>query len=359
MKLTQEQIERWWTKVSAFDVKSRVRLYNRLWRFTNRGYSLDDALGGMYARLEGKKDPRRAVWKEWVQGIREGKRYSALIAEFVPPAERVMIAAGETTGRLHEGFKMAGYTAEAIKRIRSAARSALAKPAMLIVMFMVVTLFTSFKMVPTMLTIAPDVDSWPLIARSLHSYAAFIRGPGVYAFAAFIIFAIVVFKTLPGWTGRPRHWLDKKLPPWTVYRQFQGASLLITLAALAKAGNPVDVSLKLIRRISPPWMCWHLDQAIRAMAEGAKPAKALDTGLLNDETMGDLTDYDNAGSFTDAIEAVGTDVIEDTIERVTRTSEVIGYVVMFMVGAGVVWVYAAMMFLVMDAQQKAQMTGGM
>ena len=359
INIDMERIERWWAKVSSFGVKERVRLYNRLWRFTSRGYSLDTALGGMYQRLEAKKDPRRAVWREWVQGLREGKRYSALITEYVPAAERVMIAAGESTGRLDEGFKMAGYTAEAIKRIQSAVRGALTKPAVLIGLFMIVTIFTSFKMVPTMLTIAPDVAQWPFVARSLHSYAMFVRGAGVWVMGGTIVFAIVVLKTLPTWENNFRRKLDRRLPPWSVYRQFQGASLLITLSALVQAGNPIDVSLKQIRRISPPWLSWHLDKAIRAMAEGAKPAKAIDTGLLDDETLGDLTDYDNAGSFADAIEAVGTDVVEDTIARVTRTSEVIGYVVMGLVGAGVVWVYAAMIFLVLDAQQKAQMTGGM
>ena len=359
MDIQLDKIERWWAKTTTFGVKSRVRIYNRLWRFTSRGYSLDTALGGMYVRLEAKKDPRRSIWREWVQGLREGKRFSLMISEFVPPAERVMIAAGESTGRLDQGFKMAGYTAESIKRIQTAIKSALVKPGILIAMFMVVTLFTAYKMVPTMLTIAPKVEDWPLAARSLHAYSMFIRHVGVFLFGGLIVAAIVILKTMPKWVGRVRSWLDRKLPPWTVYRQFQGASLLITLSALVQAGNPIDISLKQIRRISPPWLSEHLDRAIQAMSEGKTPAIALDTGLLDDETMGDLTDYDNAGAFSDAIEAVGTDVVEDTIERVTRTSNLIGAFVMFMVAGGIVWVYAAMMFLVMDAQQKAQMTGGM
>lgn len=359
MDIQLDKMERWWAKTTSFGVKSRVRIYNRLWRFTSRGYSLDTALGGMYGRLEAKKDPRRTIWREWVQGLREGKRYSLMISEFVPPAERVMIAAGENTGRLDQGFKMAGYTAESIQRIQAAIKGALFKPGLLIAMFMVVTLFTAYKMVPTMLTIAPKVQEWPFIARSLHAYAMFIQGFGVYLMVGFIAAAIAILKTMPKWTGRTRSWLDRKLPPWTVYRQFQGASLLITLSALVQAGNPIDVSLKQIRRISPPWLSSHLDKAIQAMAEGRKPAIAIDTGLLDAETMGDLTDYDNAGAFSDAIEAVGTEVVEDTIERVTRTSNLIGAAVMFMVAGGIVWVYAAMMFLVMDAQQKAQMTGSM
>lgn len=338
--------ERTLAKTLNFGAKDRVSLYHRLERFAGRGYDVKVALVGMYERFEKKKDPRRVIWREWVKGLNAGRKFSDLVADYVPPAERLAISAGETTGEMARGFEMARYIATAAHKIRGVVVESLMYPTVLVGIFIILLYFVAYKLLPAMLNISP-VEKWPMVAYALYLTANFVKDWGWLVFPLCFAAVVAVALRLPKGTGGFRHWLDRKLPPWTIYRRVQGANMLVTLAALSAAGNPVDESVRRMRKIASPWLTHHLDRFQRGVASGKRPADAMDTQLFDDEVMGELIDYDRAGAFAEALDAVGKDVVSMTIESITKISGTIRYAMMGLVALGLIWTYGSMSLIVM------------
>jgi type II secretory pathway component PulF len=346
--------------VGGFATKKRVRLYDRLYRFTDNGKDILTAIRGAHERFEKKKDPRRVVWRRWRMGLMDGRRFSDLIAPYVPPAERLMLMAGEATGKIAHGFQRAGYVADAVGRMKGALAGALAYPALLSLLLMVLLYVVAAKLLPIMETIAP-LELWPPISASFHTFASAVRDWGLTFLCAAAVIGTCVVYSLPRWIHRAggfRRWIDHKIPPFTIYREYQGATLLLCMSSLLQQGTSVTDAMQSMRKIAPPWLAWHIDRALLSMlGRGRRPAQAIDTGLLHPELMGDIYDYDEAGSFSDTVGIVGKTVIEDAIERLRVQAVTLSALILFAVGGALIWVYAALMFLVLEMSKQSSFGG--
>lgn len=340
--------------MTSFGAAKRARLYDRLYRFTSRGYDIRAGLEGAYMRYERTGDARRAVWRDWVRGLQAGERFHNLIAPYVPAGERMLIAAGEESGsRLPDALRNAQYVAESLNKVKSALVGALVYPIMLLLMFVGLLVIVSVKLIPALEGLAP-LESWPPVSASLYYTAEAVRNYGLWAGLAMVAGFMGVIYSLPRWQSGLRRSLDHKLPPFTIYREVESATTMITLSAMVAAGQSIDAALRAIRGPASIWLGWHLDRMIKALAGGKPPSVAMETGLVNPETMGDLQDYDRAGAFSEAIAIVGKDIVEDTIMRVEAQSAVLRIVMMFLVAGGMVWTYAAIGMLVLDVSAKAE-----
>lgn len=337
-----------------FGAKARVRLYGRYERYTARGFDFKRATGKMHARYHRDKDARRAVFRRIADQLQDGRAFSDAIAPYVPPAERLLIAAGEQTSRASDAFRSAAFIASAVQRMQSTVISAMVYPSVLMLMLCLMLAGITFLFVPTMLDMAP-IESWPPISKVVYNLAQMVTHGGPWIVGIGIILAIVTIKTLPTFNNSFRGFLDRYVPPWTIYREYQGSTFLISLAALVEAGRPVDAAIKQMNLIATRWMKWHLRRMIHALQEGTQPGRAIDTGLLHKETVGDIEDYADAGAFDSAIGAMGRDAIEDSIERIKGASAVITALCLVAVAGTLVLVYLGMIFLVMDVAQKAQL----
>jgi type II secretory pathway component PulF len=336
-----------------FGAKQRIRLYQRLERFTKRGFDFKRAIDSMYIRYNREKDPRRAVFRRLLNRLQDGDRFSAAIAEYVPAAERLMISAGEEASQISDGFEQAAFVADAVKRMSSTLRSALIYPTILMLLLSAILAGISLQFVPTMLQMAP-VETWPAVSKAVYNLANAVTGWGPWLVATFVVGLFFALRTLPTWTGPTRRFCDRWFPPWTIYREYQGSTFLISLAALVAAGRPVDGALRHISSIATPWLRWHLARMTRALQEGVQPGRALRTGLLDKETSGDIEDYSNAGAFEAALGAMGRESIEDSILRIKAAANILTVLSLVAVAGTIVLVYTGMIFLVMDVAQQAR-----
>lgn len=96
---------------------------------------------------------------------------------------------------------------------------------------------------------------------TLNAIASFVTGPGIYVLVAVITLTVVVIVTLPTYRWKGRVWLDRTLPPWSIYRMLQGTTFLLNMAVMLNAGiRPYD-SLASMIKISPPWLKQRLEAA--------------------------------------------------------------------------------------------------
>lgn len=118
----------------------------------------------------------------------------------------------------------------------------------------------AYRMVPSLARLSDPV-TWTGPLATLNAIASFVTGPGIYVLVAVITLTVVVIVTLPTYRWKGRVWLDRTLPPWSIYRMLQGTTFLLNMAVMLNAGiRPYD-SLASMIKISPPWLKQRLEAA--------------------------------------------------------------------------------------------------
>ncbi|MDY1055469.1 type II secretion system F family protein, partial [Pseudomonas aeruginosa] len=120
-----------------------------------------------------------------------------------------------------------------------------------------------------------DPVTWTGPLATLNAIASFVTGPGIYVLVAVITLTVVVIVTLPTYRWKGRVWLDRTLPPWSIYRMLQGTTFLLNMAVMLNAGiRPYD-SLASMIKISPPWLKQRLEAARYGVGLGQNLGVAL------------------------------------------------------------------------------------
>ncbi|MEI2416106.1 hypothetical protein V8Z80_07960 [Orrella sp. JC864] len=138
-------------------------------------------------------------------------------------------------------------------------------------------------------------------ARLFHDFAQALQQGWPWLALGIALAVAAGLASLPRYTGRLRPWLDR-LPPWSVYRDFQALRFLALLALLLRRqGHRVMALGEALARIaggSAPWMAWQAQRMGERMDEGERGAGVFDTGLLDASTRWFMQDM---------IEAYGMD----------------------------------------------------
>lgn len=335
-----------------FGSDARIDLYERLAEFDNNGKDIGSALRKQYQRFKKRKDMRHAVWYDLAGEVTAGGKLSKAIAPYIPPSERLAIAAGEDTGNYAEGFTMAAYIAQSVADLRGAIVGTLLYPAILGLLFIVLMYFVSWQLVPAMLNIAP-VEKWPAMSYALYVFSNGIKMFGLATLITVIVTAVANIYSFGKFVGPIRAKLDKYWPVNVVYRKVQGAMFVVILAAMQKGGIPLDAALRDIRAIATPWLRSHIEIFQRRLSAGRTSSEAINTGLLDQDVIDTLEDYDDSGSFSKALEIVGKNVVKRTIKSVKSVASLFSALMMLGVAGGIVWTYASMAFLVMGMNNQA------
>lgn len=350
--LTETNIEYELSRRMDFSLAKRTRLYTKLMRAAHNDRDPQMTFRAMLKRFRRQGDRRRHIYKLWLDNLEAGQRINEVMAPYIPASERMMIAAGEENGRIADGFREALFVAQTGKQIRGALIKALAYPVLLLLIQAAVLVIASYQLVPVLEGLL-SVDRWPPIAQGFHALTSNLRSWGFAWIAAGFAAVTLIFKTLPTWRGNARAWLDHHLPPWSIYREVQSSNFLVAMAALVKEGASVDVAMKSLMRVATPWLAAHLQRMVRGLERGETPGVAIRTGLLDDETAGDLEDYSDGGAFEEAIETIGKDAVEDSITRITAQAWVVNILIMITVAVTIIWMYASMTLTVLKVRELA------
>lgn len=327
-------------KRATFSGRARVRFYDKLFRFTKAGVRIDGALGSMHARYVHRKDLRAMLFTRIRNRLQQGDPISQALAPYIPSGERQLIQAGETSGKLFEGFREAKKLAEAGMRIRSALIGELMYPVMLLGVVLAILGVMSFQLVPQLIEAVP-FPQWPAFSRALYYLSRGVADFGLWIGAAFIVGIFASLRSLPRWRGAGREWCDRWLPPWTIYREIIGSSVLIAISALTGAGVSIAKSVDQLRVTASPWLKVHFGRFARALDAGVDSGKALRSGLFNSEVEDDIEDYSNAIGFEEALARLGDDQVNDAITRIRERAAILRVGMFLMVVGLLLYIYAA------------------
>lgn len=321
-----------------FGLKTRIGLYQRLTAFLDAGIDVISTLQTIKKRYDKKKDYRGKIIGQWISSMGRGEKFSDAIKKWVPPAEFMLISAGERSGQLTEGLRQTVVLSEASSKNKNAIIGGLIMPVVLVSMIFLMLIGFQIQMAPVFIGLLP-LQQWPDSAQTLYKYSKFFYDHWFLLICAIGISGVAIGMTINIWTGKVRNFFDK-LPPWSIYKGYQGSSFLIALSSLMQAGVPNYEALSLMEKNASPWLRSHLKTMKERMGKGGSNAgEALNTGILDAETAGDIEDYSELTDFPRAILEIGSRALENSVIQTKRRMAVLTNILLICVAGGVLVIY--------------------
>jgi type II secretory pathway component PulF len=272
------------------------------------------------------------------------------IAHLVPFEERMLIWAGEQNGKLPEALRSAIRIKIALAEMKDAVNAALAQPVFGFVGVVLTSWFMGSQLWPDMLR-SINESYWPRWALPAIYFDLWITKNWPVLFIVGILIAVYHY-SLPRWTGRVRHFVDR-FPPYSVYREENANILLTTLAGFLSNRFVITDACIEINKKATPYLRWHLNRIIpRIEAEGDNVLEAFNTGLLSRAVIDRLEDAKRTRDLDKTIIHVGDKALSSLVRIVKLRANILNTVGTAVVGIFVLYSAAVQLIATQDATNK-------
>ena len=262
----------------------RFDLYQHLAGQIGNGRALLPSVEDFLGRLERRGKKRAAnVLRDIVRRIMDGQSLSQSLASWSAAEELLIIASGDQSGDLPKALTLAVDANERTARIRRMIVGELTAPAVYVISLWAMLYVVGAHVVPQLAVLLPP-DKWSGTAYLLYLMGVMSTGwQAVLTPVAAIALVGAAFWSLPRWTGKGRI-AAEHVAPWSVYRDLQGYTWLLSFTALLRAGMDNVSVLKRQRQHASPWLAQRLDAARRHMENGWNLGEALAGRRIRKET---------------------------------------------------------------------------
>jgi hypothetical protein len=265
----------------------------------------------------------------------------------VPHAESLLIEAGDLSGRLHMGLESAAELLSSRLSLYASLSQALLRPLGYVLVSLALLFFLSLRILPEFERTRPRA-LWPEGALRL----AFVCDHAALICALLLLTLTLVGGGLawflPNATPGLRDKLNGVVFPFQLYASFHGACFLLALSAFIQAGSGFTQAVQSIRSSSTPFMAQQCSALLLKLKMGKAPATALcELAILHPKHHWLILVYGLSSDTPKAYQSIARDIhasVDTWIQRVL--GDVLGHVLMAMVGGLVFWVYWAMFAIV-------------
>ena len=304
-----------------FGSVERQKLWEMLAAHQRYNLALKRSLELYRERLIQRNSPLELVMDEVIAAYQDGQDLDEAFSSFIPPEEAMLLRAGSQTD-LSRALELCVDMIKARRSIMSSLVSALAYPLLLLVMFCGMLWVLAFMVFPE-LRLLGEPSQWGMAARILFGSAEFIASPWGALLAALLLLGVVTsMLSLPLWTGSLRLKAEK-YAPWSIYRLLNGATWMMSVATLMRAGMKfifiLDDMLELEQM--SPWLRERVQRIRQVYQHGDRLASALKAAGMNfpsPEVIEDLLAYEELPSFYDNFYNIAREWLETSQKEITR-----------------------------------------
>lgn len=321
--------------------ESRLKIFRKIASLLRNRFSLMNALDLLHdGASNGGKNPNEPLAiaiASWVKALQNGLNFSDAIKGWAPDRERLMLSVGDVSDLESALLNLIKVTEGSTKMIRPII-GAIAYPAFLFMMAVLIIYGIGSYMVPPMIDAAPNTV-WRGLAKNLVDVSEWVRNYWLIAFLFLPVMMVVIYLTIGIWTGPVRAFVDK-FPPWSLYKIFVGISWLLALSALVKGGTPVSTALRALKRDSSKYLQERIDKTLVYIANGDNLGQALGkTGLEfpDKEIVGDLKIYSELDNFEEALDNLANNWLEESIYLIERKASILNMAALLTVAGIIAW----------------------
>ena len=327
----------------------RKRFLRRIQVMARAHLPMSDSIAELRARAHHSKD---GVMFAALQSMEHRQRRGRSLAEtfegWLPPTDIMLIQAGDQSGyealakAIDDIIDLQGATTEMIGRIISG----LIEPGILIFANYILILWMANNFTAKALA-STGIKAGQLTGTAHTFYEIGIFATTPWAWGAPIIFGVLLgllFASLPRWTGRRRAFLDRFLPPWTIYRSIVGAGWMLSFAKLAKAGYTYEVILDKTAALARPWLrtrvqwiSYHLRRG-SGLGESMQRAKS---GFPGKDLIDDIATFNNRPGFEDTLDILAREWVKETTQMVKGLAFALTMSGWLTTGVTMIWIFVA------------------
>jgi type II secretory pathway component PulF len=333
-----------------FTAKKRNRLYRKLNRFLNNGVPMTKALDVLWSHAsdDGRKpkESQAVIIDHWRRQVAEGRKLGQAIKGWVPDSDRLVIEGGEAAGNLTVAIEKAMAINESASKIKSTVIKGLAYPVMLVGAAIALLVLIVRQVVPAFDAVLPK-DQWEGLGAQMAFVANLVDNYLYLGLASLAGLATLIVWSMPRWTGSIRTRCDR-FAPWSLYRLVLGSGFMLTVSGMIRAGIPLPTVLGMLSRDASPWYKQRISVTLRWVNEGFNLGEALHKTGYNfpdKESVMDLRAYAGLNKFDEALEKLGTEWLEESVEKIEVQTAVLRNVGFFALGGTFMWIYGGIFSL--------------
>lgn len=341
-----------WMARQSFQ-SSRQEFYEDLAEALDDNAKLTGRIDELAERAAAERDVLAPLFQLWSRRM-DDREFSEALEGTVPQGDLMILGAAEGAGKLSDGLKFASLVIGASKEMKSALVGAVIGFVFLFSFLCILLALFSFYGIGLIETLVPP-NQWPWAGQLLRDLAQFVTGSGVYVLGAFFALGALYLWSLPRWSGRVRVGFDRFVPFYTIYRDFQGALFLVSLAALMRNNVSLNRALETLEQSASPWLSWHIREILfRLDYESDKPGKAFATGIFGRKLTWRIIDFSARSTFAKAIEKVGVRSIDGVTKMVSQSAGKINKFLMVLSGGLLAFIIAGAFLTLFEAQNAVQ-----
>ena len=346
--LAATDLNAWWAGVSfRSNSSTRRALWLRLAKMLSANVPILKAVQELHGRRQkskGANDPVTLALADIAKQISAGETFGDSLTMWVPPGERMLVAAGERAGQLPQNLVKLARIIRVQQQILGTVYKGLAYPVFLTFCFFVMAFFFSYTLIPTFAKAAPAGKTFTGIGRMVIVTADMLRVILPYFTGVCVALVVAFIASLPRWDGQMRIWADRHAP-YAIYRMIQGSMWLTSLAAMLESGERLPEALRQMARNASPWLLRRINAALAGINAGHDIGEALKRAghdFPDAEIVEDLAIYGVLGGFNEALSRLSEEWIMDGEEQVKTVMNVVFGVALFVVGGSVMFFVGGM-----------------
>ncbi len=337
----QVDMHRWWAK-SQFVETARLRLYRKISTMLSNGLPLLKILDELWQRASHQgarpNEPLAIVLADCRHMVQNGRFLSDGLGRWIPPSEKMIILAGEQSGRLEVTLEVLIGVVRAQKEIKRVIVAGVAYPAVIFSLILAYLYIFGTSVIPQFARMV-DPAGWRGAARSLYVMSLLVQNWTLPVLGGAALLVAAVLLSMPRWRGNARVLADR-FAPYSIYRLLVGSGFLMALSALQFAGVTVEKSLARLAGQAQPWLRERLDGALLGVKSGLNCGEALRNagyGFPSREVVDDLCVYAEYKGFAEALKILADEWIAEGVEVIGAQMKVLNGCAIVLLAVVICW----------------------
>lgn len=275
------------------------------------------------------EEPVGILCSRWVENMHHTGSFHAAIRGSIPEEDIALLAASEENSDLLLGLKLLGKNTIALKKVQAETWKSLAGAVGMLLILHVYLGIMAFMVLSKMEQVmrnGADLSKLGLTSDILFGTAHFIQDYW-WAWLSFVIVIIgTVIWALPNYVGRYRRFLDDHIFIFQIYRDFVGASFIMSAAALSSlVGSQLiqfhDALSQIRARSNVPWLNWQIDmiQTNMKLNPNSK-AEIFNTGVTTKRMYYRILDIADYQEMSVMLNKVGDIILEIAPQETSKRS---------------------------------------
>lgn len=307
--------------------------------------------------------PEQAVGKlaaHWLRAYRVHGSFAEAIRGTVPDEDIAALAIAESAGDLKVGLHNLAASVAGLDATRGAMMTVFGSTFLVAVAVHFYVGLYAWQIIPKIESALPStvrVENLGYAAIFLHGMRIAVQHYWMLWFAAMLALTGLVIWAIPNYVGRFRPWLDRKVLFFQLYREFQAASFLTSLAAVTQRINnkvlPVPQALKMMERDATVWLRWHIGAVLLQIEENPQgKGENFNTGVVSQDMLYRMIDIAEYADMSDMLDKVGRQVLKRApieMEKRAKRIQFVTRVAMVSIVLGLMWGFNAMTYSFQDA----------